>query len=814
MDTTALALALTSPVPSVGGTNFDLTQRTRRESEDFEESNYSTMNMEDEDYSDDNESDSDASSDSSDSESDISDIDEEKGEDEDDIYDNLEDGTLNMEDTTKEETFQEETKEPVGHGEEKFIKQQSIEVTNPTVVERKSSSRSSKGNLELANLKSSSRSTKSTRSTRSIKSTKSQKSSSKAPYSTRSSKSSRSTKSSKSRRSRKLKRKGSSFKKDPPLELAWDFSLEVPATKAETVATGKSTKTLLNNVCGSVKGGDMVAVMGSSGAGKSTFLDCVSLRNQKFDGNVFVNGQPANESYYFMSGFVYQEDLFIPTMTVREHLVFNAMVRMNKRISVAKRLQRVEELIVDCALNHISETFVGGPGAAVRGVSGGERKRVAFATELLNDPRIIFADEPTSGLDSYMTNQMCGMMRALANRGKIIMCVIHQPSSQTFNLFSHLLLLAKGKTVYLGKLTEMDNYFEKMGVKMPPFYNPADFYIQQLSIIPSKQVESWARLNKLWSNYSNSYLCHENNKWKDEVSESLLLQKRKYVSMQQFNATTWQQFKYTFERNMNQLQRSTTELKAKFFNAVFMGLILGSIYYNQDNSQGSAKNLLGLFFIFTMYQTMTSMFGVVNTFPSEVKVFIRENLSGANRLTSYFLARTFAEVPTAVVFPTIFSTIVYWLVFPSGKPIQSFLAFVLTMVVLANCSVSVGTLISSMTKHEAVAMALAPLFLMPMALFAGLLLDLDNIPGFLRWIDFISIIKYGYQMLIINEYDDKEMSCTGHLFCRYPSGSKVIDYVGTDSSAFTYNLGIMLFLMVAFRVAALGFLKLKAMAAQ
>lgn len=788
MDTTALAMALGSPVPSVGGTNFDLTQRTRRESEDFDESNYTTMNMTGNDYSDD---DSTSSEDSDSNNEDRGDI----------VYDDMEDGTLSLDDI-KENDTDEEAKHPVGY-KEKLVKKQSIDFSNPTI---QGPSNNGSQNLEMVKLKSA----RSTRSTSSRKSRKDLKSTSRSSKSSRSTKS---TRSSKSRSSRKASKKNS-FKRDPPLELAWDFSLDVPATKAEQIATGKSTKTLLQNVCGSVKGGDMVAVMGSSGAGKSTFLDCVSLRNQKFDGNVFVNGQPANESYYFMSGFVYQEDLFIPTMTVREHLVFNAMVRMNKKVSVAKRLQRVEEVIVDCALNHIAETYLGGPGASVRGVSGGERKRVAFGTELLNDPRIIFADEPTSGLDSYMTNQMCGMMRALANRGKIIMCVIHQPSSQTFNLFSHLLLLAKGKIVYLGKIKEMENYFEKMGIQMPPFYNPADFYIQQLSIIPSKQAESWARLNKLWSNYSNSYLCHENNKWKDDMNEGVLQQQRRHVAMQQFNASTWDQFKYTFSRNMKQLQRSETELKAKFCNSVFMGFILGLIYYNQDNSQGSAKNLLGLFFVFTMYQTMTSMFGVVNTFPAEVKVFIRENLSGANRLTSYFLARTFAEIPTAVIFPTIFSTIVYWLVFASGAPVKSFLAFVMTMVVLANCAVSVGTLISSMTKYEAVAMALAPLVLMPMALFAGLLLDLNNIPAFLRWIDFISIIKYAYQMLIINEYNGKEMSCTGHLFCRYPSGDAVLDYVGTNDSLFTKNLWIMIFLLVAFRVMALGFLKLKAMAAQ
>eukprot|EP00624_Nannochloropsis_granulata_P003799 evm.model.NODE_29167_length_7231_cov_18.064030.2 len=204
------------------------------------------------------------------------------------------------------------------------------------------------------------------------------------------------------------------------LELAWDFSLAVKATKQEQKLSGTYTKDLLTNVAGSVKSGQMMAVMGSSGAGKSTFLDCVSLRNQQFTGNVFINNKPADEKYYFMTGFVYQEDLFIPTMTVREHLTFHAMVRMDQEIAVEQRLQRVEDVLVEVAMSHCPDTIIGGAGTGYRGLSGGEKKRLAFGTELLNDPSIIFADEPTSGLDSFMTRGVCTTMRELADDGKII----------------------------------------------------------------------------------------------------------------------------------------------------------------------------------------------------------------------------------------------------------------------------------------------------------------------------------------------------------------------------------------------------------
>jgi hypothetical protein len=173
-----------------------------------------------------------------------------------------------------------------------------------------------------------------------------------------------------------------------------------------------------------------------------------------------------------------------------------------------------------------------------------------------------------------------------------------------------------------------------LGIVCPRFHNPADFFINQISIVPTKQEASMARLKMLWDAYEGSALCAQNGAWRKELPDAVLKAKHKPVSMKHFHASTSTQFYYTMRRNIQNEFRRILDVKARFANAVVMGFILGIIYYGQTDSQQSAKNIMGLFFLLIMFQTMVSMFGVLQAFPSEVKVFMRENLSGANRYVS------------------------------------------------------------------------------------------------------------------------------------------------------------------------------------
>ncbi|CAK4647577.1 hypothetical protein LEN26_009866 [Aphanomyces euteiches] len=195
-------------------------------------------------------------------------------------------------------------------------------------------------------------------------------------------------------------------------------------------------KTILKNVHGVASAGELVVIMGPSGAGKSSLLDIVAGRNKAFKGHVKVNGEPWNDTINKHTCYVLQDDVFFHTLTVEEHLQFQAQFRMGKASTPQQRNERVQYLIDELGLRNCKDTRIGN--ATVRGISGGERKRLSFATELLTNPSLLFVDEPTSGLDSFMAESVVQQMQKLAREGRTILATIHQPSSELFSLFDSL----------------------------------------------------------------------------------------------------------------------------------------------------------------------------------------------------------------------------------------------------------------------------------------------------------------------------------------------------------------------------------------
>ena len=151
-------------------------------------------------------------------------------------------------------------------------------------------------------------------------------------------------------------------------------------------------------------------------------------------------------------------------------------------------------------------------------ISGGEMKRLSFATEILTDPPIIFCDEPTSGLDSYLAETVIRTLKTLSQSGTTILCTIHQPSSQVFDLFSHLLLLAQGKVAFLGPTAKTPRFFEKMGFPIPVNFNPCDHYINHIALIPGREEESYKKMDAICQRYSITKTAKKNMKMVDSVS--------------------------------------------------------------------------------------------------------------------------------------------------------------------------------------------------------------------------------------------------------------------------------------------------------
>lgn len=161
-----------------------------------------------------------------------------------------------------------------------------------------------------------------------------------------------------------------------------------------------------------------------------------------------------------MSAYIQQDDLFIGTLTPREHLEFQALVRMDREIPYKARMARVDSVLHELGLTKCAKTVIGVPGR-IKGISGGEMKRLAFASEVLTNPALLFCDEPTSGLDSYMAQNVVEVLQQLANQGKSIICTIHQPSSQVFSMFDRVLLMAEGQVTYLGGVRRAFEFFSE-----------------------------------------------------------------------------------------------------------------------------------------------------------------------------------------------------------------------------------------------------------------------------------------------------------------------------------------------------------------
>ncbi|GLE08788.1 hypothetical protein PINS_up020203 [Pythium insidiosum] len=272
----------------------------------------------------------------------------------------------------------------------------------------------------------------------------------------------------------------------PQLTLEWrDLNLQVKVKNSKTKDV--ETKKILSDVSGTARPGELLVIMGPSGAGKSSLLDCIAGRNVAVQGSIALNGAPWSKRMKRFSAYVMQDDLFYETITVREHLLFQARLRMGGKFSPEQYTKRVDTVIEELGLSKCRDTYIGG--AMLRGISGGERKRLSFATEILTNPSLLFVDEPTSGLDSYMAETVVMQLQQLARDGRTVIATIHQPSSELFTLFDKLYLLADGATVYSGNASDAVEYFAKLGLQCPSFVNPTDFFMRQLVVLDVEKDE-------------------------------------------------------------------------------------------------------------------------------------------------------------------------------------------------------------------------------------------------------------------------------------------------------------------------------------
>ena len=285
--------------------------------------------------------------------------------------------------------------------------------------------------------------------------------------------------------------------------LSWrDVTVQVKDRKT------KQPIYILSSSNGFVEAGQIVALMGPSGSGKTTLLNVLAHRktvNAQIHGEVMINNERTGlTAMRNLSSFVEQEDALIGSLTVRETVNFAARLGLPSSVSKRERIKRVDQLLESFGIQDQANTLVGTP--IRKGISGGQKRRLSVASQLIADPRILFLDEPTSGLDSAASFEVINYIKRIAVQHRLVVVAsIHQPSTATFALFDQLMLLSGGKTCYFGPRAGVQGYFNNISHPVPAYTNPAEFLLELVNVDFAKTKDlSRSRLDFLHSAWAES----------------------------------------------------------------------------------------------------------------------------------------------------------------------------------------------------------------------------------------------------------------------------------------------------------------------
>ncbi|XP_068244972.1 protein white-like isoform X2 [Palaemon carinicauda] len=572
---------------------------------------------------------------------------------------------------------------------------------------------------------------------------------------------------------------------------------------------------ILKDVTGVCRPGELLAIMGSSGAGKTTLLNVLNHRNTqnlRVTGDLFVNNERVDpESLTGCSAYVQQDDMFLGSLTVREQLIFQALLRMSSFYTYKERVKRVDEVILELGLTKCQDTLIGVPGKT-KSISGGEMKRLSFGCELLTNPALLFCDEPTSGLDSFMAQNVVAVMKRMAEKGKTVITTIHQPSSEVFGMFDRLLLMSEGRVAFLGEVDEALAFFRGMSLPCPDKYNPSDFFIDQLSVECNSGAYDRDRIKRICDTFAGSkrFLeIQEAAKLNQEQDYEKSVSTTRGMGEKSPYKVSWRsQFSAVFWRAWLEVVREPFIIRVRLFQLMALALLIGFIYMKQNLDQVGVHNINGALFLLITNMTFQNCTAVINTFCAQKHLFLREHFNGMYRTDVYFLAKNLVEWPFFTAYSIMYTTIIYFLIGLNPDP-ERFLMCVLITVLITWSAISFGHFVSCISNSVNMALTLMGPLLMPLMLFGGFFLNTRSTPGYLQCLKYLSWFYYGNEALILNQWKGvTSINCTVDETC-YADGEAVITRMGFENSTLVGSLLGLASLIVGFRVLAFLALLLK-----
>ena len=545
-------------------------------------------------------------------------------------------------------------------------------------------------------------------------------------------------------------------------------------------------KKIISNFNGVVQEGEMLLVLGKPGAGCSTMLKTLSGQHngyKKVEGDVHFHGIPLDiMSTRYKGELVYngEIDTHFPHLNVAQTLEFSARTRAPKsRVDGKSRSEYVQDmrdvLALTFGLKHTYKTKVGND--YVRGVSGGERKRVSIAETLSSRARVQMWDNSTRGLDASTALEYAKALRVATNLAKTTCLVcIYQAGEQLYEVFDKVTVVYDGRQIYFGPVESAKQYFLDLGFDCPARQTTADFltavtdpkarfaregFAEKVPRTPEEFAKRWTESAdfKAMMNEMDTYdAIYKNEKALNEFEASTKQEKARGPSKKSpYTISYTMQLKACITRSYQRTLGDPAYLGANIFASVFQALIVGSVFYNIPNDTSGFFSRGGVLFFAILFNALSAMAEIASLY--EQRPIIAKHKSYAlYHPSADALGQLLADIPVKLAILTVFNLILYFMTNLARTPSQFFIFYLFTFLTTM-CMVSFFRMLASITKTVDQAMTLAGLGVLALVIYTGYVIPTAQTGWWFRWISYINPIQYGFEALMVNEFHTYNAPC-------------------------------------------------------